>query len=390
MYCELDMPPHVLIGAESRTKVADEALKLGFTRVLLVCDPFWAVGEYLPQIEQTLRRAGLSVSVHAGVTAEPDTGIVECALLHLKAEKCDGIIALGGGSVIDTAKTAAVAATNDRAIAELMGLENVGRRGIGVIAVPTTAGTGSEGTKVVVITEPKSHAKMTGRSRYYVPSAAILDHELTMTMPQALTAATGIDALTHAIEAYVSKRACDLTERLALNAVRLIWPAIRRAWQDGTDDKARRDMLTGSFLAGLAFSNASVGLVHSMSEPLGAQFGVPHGLSNAMLLPAVTRLYAESSAARYASIARAAGVAEGSADDQRCCRALAEALVELNRDLEIPSPRAFGIDRASYESRIERMATDAANAESTAQSPVVPGSEQIRELYLAAYDPGGA
>jgi alcohol dehydrogenase len=204
-------------------------------------------------------------------------------------------------------------------------------------------------------------------------------------MPKPLTAAAGVDALTHAIEAYVSKQANDFSDVLALSAARLIWNSIRRAWHNGSDNEVRQNMLLGSFQAGIAFSNASVGLVHSMSEPLGACFHVPHGLSNAMLLPSVTRFSVDGAPARYAEIARYMNMADGSSPDGECCQLLIEQLLELNRELEIPSPKAFGIDEASYEEDIEKMTGDAAEATSTAYNPIIATTEQIKSIYRETY-----
>jgi len=382
---ELDITPRVIVGADTRTRVGQEARKLGFTRVLVVSDPFHEQAGRADELVHTLNAASLEASVYAGVTAEPDTEIVNRGLEQFRADDCDGIVALGGGSPIDTAKTISVLAVNEGAVRQYMGTGAVPEPGAGVIALPTTSGTGSEATRVVVIADSESKLKMSGRSHAYLPSVAILDYRLTMSMPKPLTAATGLDALTHAIEAYVSKQANDFSDLLAVNAVRLIWNAIRDTWRDGSNQEARQNMLLGSFQAGIAFSNASVGLVHSMSEPLGACFGVPHGLSNAMLLPAVTRFSIDGAPARYAQIARSMELADSSAPVQECCRILIDRLGQLNRELEIPSPKSFGIDEASYEKDIEKMTNDAAVATSTANNPIAATAGQIKEIYRDTY-----
>jgi alcohol dehydrogenase len=385
MYYELDITPRVIVGADSRTKVGAEARKLGFTRVLVVSDPFHEQAGRTDEIAHLLNAAGLEVSIYAGVTAEPDTEMVERGLAQLKAEDCDGLIALGGGSPIDTAKTIAVLAANEGTVRQYMGTDTVPEPGVGVIALPTTSGTGSEATRVVVIADSETKLKMSGRSHAYLPSVAILDYKLTMSMPKPLTAAAGVDALTHAIEAYVSKQANDFSDLLALSAIRLMWNSIRQAWCNGSDADARQNMLIGSFQAGIAFSNASVGLVHSMSEPLGACFHVPHGLSNAMLLPAVTRFSVDGAPARYAEIARCMGLADASTPDEECCQMLIDRLLELNRELEIPSPKSFGIDETSYEEDIEKMTTDAAAATSTTYNPIAATAGQIEDIYRNTY-----
>jgi len=384
-FYELDITPRVIVGTDTRTRVGQEARKLGFSRVLVVSDPFHEQSGRIDEIAHLLNAAGLEVSVYAGVTAEPDTEMVERGAEQFRTDNCDGIVALGGGSPIDTAKTISVLAANGGTARQYMGTDAVPEPGAGVIALPTTSGTGSEATRVVVIADSETKLKMSGRSCAYLPRVAILDYRLTMSMPKPLTAATGLDALTHAIEAYVSKQANDFSDLLALSAARLIWNSIRDTWRNGCDQEARQNVLLGSFQAGIAFSNASVGLVHSMSEPLGACFGVPHGLSNAMLLPAVTRFSIDAAPARYAQIARCMELTDSSTPVQECCRILIDRLGQLNRELEIPSPKSFGIDRASYEEDIEKMTNDAAAATSTTNNPIAATAGQIKEIYRDTY-----
>ena len=385
MYYELDITPRVIVGPDTRTKVGEEARKLGFTRVLVVSDPFHEQAGRADEIVHLLNAAGLEASVYAGVTAEPDSEMVNRGAEQFRAENCDGIVALGGGSPIDTAKTISVMTANDGTVGQYMGTDSVPEPGVGVIALPTTSGTGSEATRVVVIADSETKLKMSGRSGAYLPNVAILDYKLTMSMPKSLTAATGVDALTHAVEAYVSRRANEFSNLLALSAIEIIWNSIGQAWHNGSDEKARESMLLGSFQAGIAFSNSSVGLVHSMSEPLGACFHVPHGLSNAMLLPAVTRFSANGAPARYAKIARCVGLADASTPDEECCQVLIDRLLELNRKLEIPSPKSFGIDETSYEEDIEKMTTDAAAATSTTYNPIIATAGQIEDIYRNTY-----
>ena len=386
MIRELDMPGRVIVGADARTKAGQEAKGLGWSRVLIVSDPFGERAGRVQEMEGFLREEDVEAVVYTGVTGEPDTGMVEPGLEQLKDGECDGIVALGGGSVIDAAKTIAVLARNRGTVQDLMGTDNVRRPGVGLIALPTTAGTGSEATKVVVIADAEAQVKMTGRSKYYVPDVAILDHKLTMSMPKSLTGETGVDALTHAIEAFVSRQAWETTDRFALSAMKLIWDSIEKACEDGANEDARRDMLMGSFYAGIAFSNASVGLVHSMSEPLGACFHVPHGLSNAMLLPAVTRFSAAGVPGRYAEIARGMEPADDSSSDVECCEALVEGLFELNRRLEISTPKSVGIGEDAYCGQIEKMTGDALAAGSTANNPVMPIAEDIKKMYRDVYE----
>jgi alcohol dehydrogenase class IV len=257
--------------------------------------------------------------------------------------------------------------------------------GLPIIAIPTTAGTGSEVTRFTVITDTETDEKMLVAGLACCPTAAIVDFELTLTMPLRLTADTGIDSLTHAIEAYVSKRASPYTDGLAKNAMGLIAKNIRTACADPANRFAREAMMLGATTAGMAFSNASVALVHGMSRPIGAFFRVPHGLSNAMLLPEITAFSAPAALDRYADCARAMGVAEEGEGSQAAVARLLDALRSLNDDLKVPSPKAYGIAKDSYDALLPTMASQALASGSPANNPRVPSSEEIIELYRRVY-----
>ncbi len=219
----------------------------------------------------------------------------------------------------------------------------------------------------------------------YLPIAALVDYELTLTMPPRLTADTGIDALTHAIEAYVSRRANPFADGMAAAAMRAIAPNLRRVWADAGDRAAREAMMLGATQAGVAFSNSSVALVHGMSRPIGAHFHVPHGLSNAMLLPVVTAYSAPAALTRYADCARAMGVAADGEGDQAAVARLIDELARLNADLEVPSPRAYGIDEARWTALLPTMAEQALASGSPGNNPIVPTPDEIQSLYRQAW-----
>jgi alcohol dehydrogenase class IV len=217
------------------------------------------------------------------------------------------------------------------------------------------------------------------------PTAAIVDYELTLTMPLRLTADTGIDSLTHAIEAYVSKRANPYTDGLARNAMGLIAKNIRTACADPENRAAREAMMLGATTAGMAFSNASVALVHGMSRPIGVFFHVPHGLSNAMLLPEITAFSAPAALDRYADCARAMGVSKEGEGSQGAVARLLDALRALNDDLKVPSPKAYGIAKDRYDKLLPTMAAQAIESGSPANNPRVPSQEEIIDLYQRVY-----
>jgi alcohol dehydrogenase class IV len=217
------------------------------------------------------------------------------------------------------------------------------------------------------------------------PIAAIVDYELTLTMPLRLTADTGLDSLTHAIEAYVSRRANSFTDGLAKNAMGLIARHIRTACAAPGNRAAREAMMLGATTAGMAFSNASVALVHGMSRPIGAFFHVPHGLSNAMLLPEITAFSASAALERYADCARAMGIAEEGEGSQAAVARLLDELRQLNEDLQVPTPRAWGIDAGRYEELLPVMASQALASGSPANNPRVPSSDEIIDLYRRVF-----
>ena len=258
--------------------------------------------------------------------------------------------------------------------------------GLPIVAIPTTAGTGSEVTRFTVITDTETDEKMLIAGFACCPAAAIVDYELTLTMPLRLTADTGIDSLTHAIEAYVSRRANPFADGLAKNAMGLIARNIRTRLRRPDNRAAREAMMLGATKAGMAFSNASVALVHGMSRPIGAFFHVPHGLSNAMLLPEITAFSAPAALDRYADCARAMGVADEDEGGQGAVARLVDELRRLNADLQVPSPRAYGIDRARYEELLPVMASQALASGSPANNPRVPTSGEIIELYRRVYE----
>jgi len=254
-----------------------------------------------------------------------------------------------------------------------------------IVAIPTTAGTGSEVTRFTVITDTETDEKMLIAGLACCPLAAIVDFELTLSMPLRLTADTGLDSLTHAIEAYVSRRANPFTDGLAKSAMGLIARNIRTACAEPGNRAAREAMMLGATTAGMAFSNASVCLVHGMSRPIGAFFHVPHGLSNAMLLPEITAFSVPAALERYADCARAMGVADEDEGNQAATARLLDELRRLNQDLEVPTPRAWGIDGERYEELLPVMAEQALASGSPANNPRVPAADEIIELYRRVY-----
>jgi len=253
--------------------------------------------------------------------------------------------------------------------------------GLPIIAIPTTAGTGSEATRYTIVTDEETEEKMLCIGLAYLPVAALVDFELSMTKPMRLTADTGVDSLTHAIEAYVSRRANAFSDGFALSAMRAIWKNLPSAYFEPHNREAREAMMLAATQAGIAFSNSSVALVHGMSRPIGAKFHVPHGMSNAMLLPAVTEFSISAAVRRYAECARVMGMVPAASADEEAVSALVRDLHQLNRELKVPTPAEFGIERSAWEESIPSMVQQALASGSPANNPRVPSEEDIEELY---------
>jgi alcohol dehydrogenase class IV len=385
MIAAITMPRLLFVGGGALGEVGTALARLGIRRPLVVSDPFMARSGLLARLTERLDAAGIAWQAFTNTVPDPTTAVVEAGVAQLQAGSYDGLIALGGGSPIDTAKAMAVLAANGGRMRDYKVPNEIPKPGLPLVAIPTTAGTGSEATRFTVITDSERDEKMLIMGLACCPAAAIVDYELTFTMPWRLTADTGIDSLTHAIEAYVSRKASPFTDALARSAMARIARHIRTACREPQNRAAREAMMLGAMEAGMAFSNASVCLVHGMSRPIGAFFHVPHGLSNAMLLPAVTAFSAPAALERYADCARAMGVAAEGEGNQAAVARLLDELRALNQDLDVPTPKAYGIDGARYAELLPVMASQALASGSPGNNPRVPTADEIVELYRGVY-----
>jgi alcohol dehydrogenase class IV len=385
MIATITMPRLLYVGGGAIAEVATALQKLGARRPLIVSDPFMERSGLLAKLTDRLDAAGVPWRLFAETVPDPTTAVVEAGVALLKAGNYDCLIALGGGSPIDTAKAMSVLAANGGAMRDYKVPNEIPALGLPLIAIPTTAGTGSEVTRFTVITDSERDEKMLIMGVACCPAAAIVDYELTFSMPWRLTADTGIDSLTHAIEAYVSRKASPFTDGLARAAMALIAKHIRAACREPQNRAAREAMMVGATQAGMAFSNASVCLVHGMSRPIGAFFHVPHGLSNAMLLPAITAFSAPAALERYADCARAMGIAAEGEGNQSAVARLLDELRALNDDLQVPTLKAYGIAAARYEELLPVMASQALASGSPANNPRVPTADEIIDLYKQVY-----
>lgn len=381
----ITMPRLMAVGGGALAELPSLLERLGLAKPLIVTDPFLMRSGHLERVTQTLDEVSIPWRVFSDTVADPTTAVVETGTSHLAGGNYDCLVAVGGGSSIDTAKGMSVLAANGGQLRNYKVPAEIPRAGLPIVAVPTTAGTGSEVTRFTVITDSETDEKMLIAGLACCPVAAIVDYELTLTMPLRLTADTGLDSLTHAIEAYVSRRANPFTDGLAKNAMGLIARHIRTACAEPDNRAAREAMMLGATTAGMAFSNASVALVHGMSRPIGAFFHVPHGLSNAMLLPEITAFSAPAALERYADCAQAMGIAEEGEGSQAAVARLLDELRQLNADLLVPTPRAWGIDAGRYEELLPVMASQALASGSPANNPRVPLGDEIIDLYRRVY-----
>lgn len=379
------LPRIMQLGAGASDAIPNVLSSLGCSRPLLITDKMMVQLGYAARIQETLAASGLKADIFADTVPEPTVGSIGAGVDMARSGDYDSIIALGGGSPIDSAKAIGILAKLGGEMRDYKFPRNVTETGLPIIAVPTTAGTGSEVTRFTIITDEQNDEKMLCVGIGFMPVAALVDYSLTLSLPPRVTADTGLDALTHAIEAYVSQKANLYSDSQALAAMRLIGPNLRRAYHDGSDKAAREAMMLGSTLAGVAFSSASVALVHGMSRPIGAFFHVPHGLSNAMLLPSVTAFSIPAAAERYADCARAMGVATGQDNAEQANAKLLAELQALNDELQVPTPAQFGIDRERFFQLMPTMAQQALASGSPGNNPRVPTTEQMIELYRSLW-----
>jgi alcohol dehydrogenase class IV len=377
--------PSVIVNGPGAAKEVGSFAKGFGKKALIVTDSLLEKIGLLNEIKKSLEGAGISFAIYDKVVSEPTMEYTEEGLKIFKEAQAEFLIAVGGGSPIDTAKGISALARNPGKMSDFMGANKIPQMGAPLIAIPTTAGTGSEVTQFTIITDTVKNVKMLIASPNIMPRVALVDPLMTLQMPQGITTATGLDALTHAIEAYVSVKAQPITDTLALQAIRLISGNLRQAWSDGGNVEARTHMIIGSLMAGLAFSNASVALVHGMARPIGAYFHVPHGISNAALLPTVIEFSILGNPRRYADIAEAMGEVTAGLSILDVAYLAAKAVKRLNEDLKVPTLKGLGVEEKKFNSVVNQMAVDAVASGSPGNNPRKPTQEEIVELYRKAY-----
>ena len=372
-------PRIIRIGGGVASEVAEVLQQLGLNRPLIVTDITLMELGHVTTVTDTLDSAGIAWQVFDGVVEDPTDVCVDAGLDAFRAGDFDCIIGLGGGSPMDTAKAISFMSVNQGHVRNYKAPRQIDKCGPPVILIPTTGGTGSELTRWCVITDTQQTEKYNLSGLACVATAALIDWTFTVTKPWRITADTAVDSLTHAIEAFVSRKAFDYTDAFALAAMPAITTHVRTACQDPENAAARAALMLAASQAGMAFSNASVALVHGMSRPIGAHFHVAHGLSNAMLLPAITEFSTSSSENRYATCARVMDWATQNDSDTLACARLVENLKRLNEDLKVPRPS--DLELTARDGIFELMAEQALASGSPQNNPRVPTQEEIVALY---------
>ncbi|MDF1576905.1 MAG: iron-containing alcohol dehydrogenase [Desulfobulbales bacterium] len=332
----INQPTRITFGIGAIAGLADLVREEGASKPFLVLDPGVKKAGLLARITAPLKKAKMDFEVYDKVDPEPGLKLADAGCKLAKKSGCDCVIGIGGGSAMDVAKAVSILLTNGGKAEDYLGVGKIAKPGVPKIMVPTTAGTGAEVTFTAVFINEKTKSKggMNGAPLY--PNAALLDPELTVSMPPRITASTGIDAFTHAIEGYVSTKAHPISDMYALEAIEMISRNLPRAYANGNDINARSEMLMGSLLAGKALATAGVGLVHAMAYPLGGMFGIPHGLANAVLLPYVIEYNLIGNPGKYAAVAEVMGYDTSDMPIREAAALAVEAIFNLNSDVGIP------------------------------------------------------
>ncbi len=374
-------PANVTFGRGAIGQLSEIVKGLG-SRAMVISDPGIAAAGILDRVRSWLHDAGVATEAYTDVEPNPSVETVHKAYDLLKETNAEFLVGLGGGSAMDVAKVASVLARYGGTVHDYEGIGKVPGPGMTTVAIPTTAGTGSEVTVFGVITDRQRKFKMTVGSPHLVPQYAICDPELTLSMPPGLTAATGMDALTHGIECYINRVYNPIAKTLALESVRLIGPALRTAYTAGRDLSARTAMLLASTMAAMAFTRTRLGNVHAMSHPLGAHFDVPHGVANAVLLPYVMAWNLPACRQTYPQIAAALGEDTGARSAEGAAERAVDAVQRLSRAVGIP-PRLR--DLGVTTSAIPQMATDAMKSGNVLVNPRDTTYDDIVHLFETAY-----
>lgn len=372
--------PKQIISGENALQQSKEVIRTLGTKALVVSGKVMNRIGNVRIVTNLLDEIGIGWTVYDDITGEPDDVMIDGGVEAYKANGCDFLIAIGGGSPMDSMKAIGALITNPGKIADYMGKE-ITNPLPPMVAIPTTAGTGSEATQFTIITDTKTSIKMLLKGTVLIPDVAIVDASFTVSSPKSVTNATGLDALTHAVEGYTSKKASPLTDVYAVDAVKRIFQYLPRAYGNGEDMEAREEMILAALEAGVVINNSSVTLVHGMSRPIGANFHVPHGLSNAMLLKVCLTFALDGTYERFADLGRAIGAATEEDDDETAAKAFLDAIIQLCETLEVPTLAEYGVDKEAFFEVMDKMAEDAIASGSPGNTRKTTTKEDVLRMY---------
>lgn len=376
---EFIMPGHIISGPGALEQAGTWFASFG-KKAFIVTDQMMIQLGNCQKLEEVLKAHGVDYYIFSEITGEPTDLMVKKGLAAYKEQSCDFLIALGGGSAIDAMKAVASLAESGGEISDYMGKE-IQVKTPPMAAIPTTAGTGSEATQFTIITDTEKDIKMLLKGRVLMPDMAVIDARFTMTAPPKITAATGLDALCHGIEAYTSRKAQPMSDTFALSAVKRIFRYLPKAYRDGKDQEAREQMALAALEAGIAFNNSSVTVIHGMSRPIGALFHVAHGLSNAMLMKECLAFALSGAKERFGDLGRAVGVASENDTDEEAGRKFLAGVEALVKELDIPDLEGAGIQREKFFELIDKMAHDAMESGSPQNTMRDITEEEVKEIY---------
>lgn len=380
---EFIVPGQIITGAGA-LDMAESALRQLGKKAMIVTDQVMIELGNCAKVEAALKNQGIAYTIYSEITGEPTDTMIENGLKQYREEGCDFLVALGGGSPIDSMKAIGSLVKNGGNISDYMG-KIIDVEMPPMAAIPTTAGTGSEATQFTIITDTKKDIKMLLKGKVLMPALAVSDPQFTMTAPPRITAATGLDALCHAVEAYTSNKSQTLSDTFALSAVKRIFQYLPRAFRDGKDEEARTEMAVAALEAGIAFNNASVTLIHGMSRPIGAMFHVAHGLSNAMLMKECLSFALSGAYDRFGELGRSIGAASAQDTDRDASEKFLAAVAELTEELETPILEQYGIEKEAFFQVIGKMAHDAMESGSPQNTRRNVTQADVEQMYRNLY-----
>lgn len=379
MAYEFSLPGRTIIG-DNALEASEKVIKSFGKKAFIVSGKIVTKMGTVKLLIDCLTKWGIGFEIFNDITGEPTDAMIESGVKAYKEAGCDFCIAIGGGSPLDSGKAIVAMTKLEGKISDYMGVAMEGDFPP-LVLIPTTAGTGSEATKFTVITDLEKNVKMLLKGEALLPNLAIIDSKFSMTAPKSVTAATGMDALTHAIEAYTSRKANPLTDTYALSAIKRIFTYLPLAYKNGEDKKAREELALAAYEAGVCINNSSVTLVHGMSRPIGAMFHVAHGISNAMLIKECLSYVLDGCYERFGTIGRAINAVDNEKSDKEAAEAFLEKLTNICDICEIPTLKEYGINKEDFDAVVDKMAQDAMNSGSPSNTIKDITKEDLLNIY---------